>query len=308
MTTAVFLLLAVLLDKLLGEPPRWHPLVGFGKLVYRVESWLRPTDAHQRPKWVVRVRGLLGVALLLIPLTVLAALLARLPYFGPASQVLLLYLSIGAKSLTQHADAVKTALDASNLPLARQRVGMIVSRDTSALDETAVTRATIESVLENGSDAVFAALFWFILLGAPGVVLYRLANTLDAMWGYRNERFLHFGWAAARFDDLLNLIPARLTALTYTLLGNVRDGWRCWREQASTWYSPNAGPVMAAGAGALGVALGGTAIYHGKAKERPHLGTLRTPEAADIGRANRLVSQGIWLWVIAVALGGWIHA
>jgi adenosylcobinamide-phosphate synthase len=311
-TTFDFLFNAVLLDSILGEPRRWHPLVGFGRLASRMEAWLRPADAHARPAWRMRVRGALGVTLLLAPFTLLAVWLARVPYLGPIGQVALLYLAIGAKSLSQHAEAVQIALDKTDLPLARQRVGMIVSRDTSALDETAVTRATIESVLENGSDAVFAALFWFILLGAPGVVLYRLANTLDAMWGYKNERFLHFGWAAARFDDVLNYIPARLTALTYSVLGNWRNGLRCWRSQAPTWYSPNAGPVMAAGAGALDIALGGAAIYHGQLKERPQLGTLRAPEPHDIGRALKLVNHGVWLWVglalLVKVAAGVLHA
>lgn len=308
-TTAVYLLLAVLLDKLLGEPRRWHPLVGFGWLVKRVEAALRPADSTYEPAWHMRLRGVLGITLLLAPFVLIAALLARLPWIGPVASVLLLYLAIGAKSLSQHAQAVRDALTQHDLPSARQRVGMIVSRDTSALDEPAVARATIESVLENGSDAIFAAVFWFLLLGAPGVVLYRLANTLDAMWGYRNERYVYFGWAAARFDDVLNLIPARLTALTYTLLGNVRAGWRCWREQAPTWYSPNAGPVMAAGAGALGVALGGAAIYHGQLKQRPALGLLRAPDANDIQRAIKLVGRGLWLWVVlALIIGGVLHA
>ncbi len=118
-------------------------------------------------------------------------------------------------------------------------MSLIVSRDPASLD---ITRAATESVLENGNDAVFGALFWFVVAGAPGVVVYRLANTLDAMWSYRNERYVDFGFAAARLDDLLNYVPARLTALTYAILGHTRSAWRCWRAQAHDWDSPNAGP------------------------------------------------------------------
>jgi adenosylcobinamide-phosphate synthase len=184
------------------------------------------------------------------------------------------------------------------------RVGEIVSRDTSQLDEEAVARAGIESVLENGNDAVFGALFWFAFLGAPGALLYRLANTLDAMWGYRTPRFFYFGWAAARCDDLLNFIPARLTALSYALLGRTSQAISCWMKQAPAWDSPNAGPVMASGAGSLNLQLGGAAHYHGVLEARPPLGCGKAPDAADITRALALVQHSVWLWMAVLLLCG----
>lgn len=312
MNSALFLPLALLLDRLLGEPPRWHPLVGFGRLVKAMERLAYPPRAAAEPVWHIRLRGAAAIALLILPFTLLAWALAKLPWLKAIVPIVLLYLAVGAQSLAQHAQVVQHALAEGDLALARERVGWIVSRETSELDEAGVARAAIESVLENGSDAIFAALFWFLLLGAPGAVLYRLSNTLDAMWGYKNDRYLHFGWAAARFDDVLNYIPARLAALTYLLLGNAANGWRCWRTQAPTWYSPNAGPVMAAGAGALGVSLGGGARYHGQWKERPPLGCGPAPTHQDIGRALRLVNRGMWLWaalsLTAAILIGVIHA
>jgi adenosylcobinamide-phosphate synthase len=129
-----------------------------------------------------------------------------------------------------------------------------------------------------------------------------LANTLDAMWGYRTPRYLYFGWAAARLDDVLNFVPARLTALTYALIGSTRNALRCWRLQAPAWESPNAGPVMAAGAGALELGLGGGAYYHGQWEERPPLGMGSPPDAAAITAALRLVRSGVVLWLLLVCL------
>jgi len=130
-----------------------------------------------------------------------------------------------------------------------------------------------------------------------------MSNTLDAMWGYRNERYNYFGWAAARLDDVLNFIPARLTALSYALLGHTRSALHCWWQQASAWESPNAGPVMAAGAGALCVKLGGAAIYHGKLEQRPPLGCGMAAGAADITRAVRLVRHTLYAWLAVITLG-----
>ena len=154
-----------------------------------------------------------------------------------------------------------------------------------------MVKACVELKLENGNDAVFGALFSLMLFGGAGVVLFLLANTLNAMLGYKTERFLRFGWAAARIDDLLNYIPARLTALSYALFGETRRALSCWRKQAPVWESPNAGPVMSAGAGSLGFALGGAAYYHGQLEECPVLGEGRPARGEDIRRALRL----LWL-------------
>jgi adenosylcobinamide-phosphate synthase len=240
--------------------------------------------------------------LALTPCWVLVWLWFEFPALRFALDVLVLYFALGMQSLTEHAQRIRFALDAGDLDAARLRVGEIVSRDTRALDEEGVARAGIESVLENGNDAVFGALFWFVLLGAPGALLFRLANTLDAMWGYRTARFLQFGWAAARIDDVLNFIPARLTATSYALLGHTSQAIACWKKQAPVWDSPNAGPVMASGAGSLNLQLGGAAYYHGELEPRPELGCGKAPAAEDISRAVALVRHSVWLWLCVIAL------
>jgi len=307
----LMILAAVFIDRLLGEPRRFHPLAGFGRLARGAEKiFYGPVDAAPAARYM---RGIAAVAVLLITPVALAAWLQQLAFFGTLFSVVVLYFAIAPRSLREHAERVVAAFSAGDLPDARRQAGMLVSRDTSRLDESGVARATVESVLENGNDAIFAALFWFALAGAPGVLLYRLSNTLDAMWGYRNARYNYFGWAAARLDDALNFIPARLTALSYALLGHTRSALHCWRQQAAAWESPNAGPVMAAGAGALRVQLGGAAIYHGEVEQRPLLGCGAVAGAADVARAVRLVHHTLCVWLIVIALGallasGWQHA
>ncbi len=299
MTHYFFLIPPVIaLDLWLGEPKYWHPLVGFGWLTDKAESLLHTSNQ-------ALFQCLLGTfawLLLIIPLLIITYFMED--YFGGWFALIVAYLAIGGKSLKDHALQVSDALQQGDIDLARQKVSYIVSRDTSELDEQAISRSTIESVLENGSDAIFAALFWFAIAGAPGVVLYRLSNTLDAMWGYRNEKYEYFGKFSARVDDILNWIPARLTALTYLFVGNSQRAWRCWQEQAKQWYSPNAGVVMATGAGALNVQLGGVARYHGKYKARPQLGSNNPPCAIDIERSWQLVLNGMLLWsVVSIILG-----
>jgi len=301
MTLTLTLLCAVALDYCLGElSNQYHPLVGFGRWASRLETFFR------RPQHTAQLQKALGLFAWLCALS--ASLVGLLGLTMPPSaqtlfNIATLYFCIGARSLQQHADAVYSALTADDLPLARQQVGNIVSRQTADMTMDDVRRATVESVLENGADAVFAPLFWFVMLGPFGALLYRFANTLDAMWGYKNQRYQHFGWAAARFDDLLNWLPARLTALSYAVIGNSRQAVYAWQHQAHLLDSPNAGPVMTAGAGAMNLSLGGPAWYHGRLKQKPWFGGKQTPTDSDIRLASGLIYKTLALWLLLIAMG-----
>jgi len=305
LTLAALVVLAcagVALDAVFGEPSRAHPLVAFGRIAERLEA--RFNHAARCGALAQRLRGAGALAIVVgMPVLVLAVSIAQAPVeLAAALHAVTLYFVLGAKSLGQHARAVADALAGGELVRARALAARMVTRDLHDASAQDVARAAVESTLENGNDAVFGALFWFAIGGASGALAYRLVNTLDAMWGYRTPRYLHFGWAAARLDDLMNYLPARLTATTYALLGDTRRGLTCWRVQAPTWESPNAGPVMASGAGALGVALGGAARYHGRMEYRPPLGAGLAPQATDIRRALRLMRSGIVLWLAALAV------
>jgi adenosylcobinamide-phosphate synthase len=306
----------VLLDLMLGEVRRWHPLVGFGNLAIALEKRL---NRGKLRFW----RGALAWMLAVLPLTALSALvvwmLARLvPGLAAqaAAHAVMLYFCLGLRSLRDHNLPIADALAQNDLPNARLLTARIVSRDTTSASEVELTKASAESLLENGNDAVFGTLFWFIVAGGPGAVLFRMANTLDAMWGYRSARLLQFGCTAARVDDAVNYIPARLTALSYVLLAPGLEGkrraWQCWRAQAPAWSSPNAGPVMSSGAGALGVQLGGAAIYDGEVEHRPPLGAGLPATGADIRRAWHLVVHTTTLWLAVAcacaALARYTHA
>ena len=307
LATLLAILLALLLDYKFQEPRRYHPLVGFGNLAIWLEQQLNRYRHGSQGDAAGKVRGVIAWCLAVLPLTVLACWLMELLAVNLWLELLLggavLYLGIGWQSLLSHARAIARPLQADDIQGAREAVGMIVSRDTSALEETEIATAATESVLENGADAIFAAIFWFCMLGVPGVVLYRLSNTLDAMWGYKNRRYLQFGWCAARIDDVLNFIPARLTALSYCLAGKTMAAFKAWQRQRGNWKSPNAGLVMSSGAAAIGIKLGGGATYHGKWQERPVLGLDEdpAPQGADIEKACRLVNKAILIWYVVIA-------
>ncbi len=298
---SICLLSALALDRVFGEARHFHPLVGFGKLASNLEQRLNTGTAK-------KLKGVFALSLLLIPIVIAIYYLERLTLSEPIAHVafasFILYSALGWQSLKEHATAIIQPLTQRRLGEARKKLALIVSRDTQHLSPEEVACATTESTLENGSDAIFSTIFWFIVGGAPGVVLYRLSNTLDAMWGYKNLRYIDFGWAAARLDDLMNYLPARLTALSYALCGRTRSALRCWQRQGRLWKSPNAGPVMAAGAGALEVKLGGSASYKDTLEQRPRLGPNQgqAPYAQSIQEALKLIDRSLILWCSLIVL------
>jgi adenosylcobinamide-phosphate synthase len=244
------------------------------------------------------VMGLLAWSLLLLPLLAAYFYLHTAIAYGWVLDLLLLYLALGGHSLMQHVAPIQQALAANEAEAARGHLSRIVSRETAGLDQQQVRNAAVESLFENSNDAIYGALFWFALAGGGGVMLYRLCNTLDAMWGYRNPQYEYFGKFAARMDDLLNLVPAWLTSFWFSLQG------RAWRNLATVWRqglhwkSPNAGLVMASGAASIGVKLGGEASYHGVLQQRPVIGLGSATDGSSIPMAMRRVRVTTFIWLI----------
>lgn len=290
------LVVALLLDFLLGEPKRFHPLIGFGHLVTALETRM---NRHAQNKLTAVVSGGVCWLLLVLPLSLLLSGLLLVAHevvqFFLAS--ITLYFTVGWRSLLTHGRMIGGAIVDDGLSAGREKVAYIVSRDTENMTEAEVTRATLESVLENGSDAIYAPIFWFCVLGPVGALMYRLANTLDAMWGYKNPQFLYFGRISAYLDDVLNYIPARLTALSYALMGHFKSAWHCWHTQAGACVSPNGGPVMCSGAGALQVQLGIGARYDGQWRDKPVMGCGNEARVEHIERALQLINRSLLLWV-----------
>jgi adenosylcobinamide-phosphate synthase len=296
----LLLLAALALDTVMGEPAALfaffpHPVV----LVGRAITWLdRRLNRDKRPPSVRRARGMVTVALLVGAAAALGLVLARILAawrFGWAAEILIVAVLLAQKSLFDHVAAVAQALDSGGLFAGRAAVSRIVGRDPESLDEHGVARAAIESLAENFSDGVVAPAFYYALFGLPGIFVYKTANTLDSMIGHKTPRHLHFGWAAARLDDLLNLVPARLSGLflaaaaLVTREAQALPALRTMLRDARKHRSPNAGWPEAAAAGALGLALAGPRRYHGYVVDDPWLGDGRARATVlDIARALRL--------------------
>lgn len=294
------LVFAMILDALFGEPePLWrrvpHPAVLMGRAVGALDAALNRGDAR-------RQKGMAALAVLVAGAGGLGLLVADLP-LSPLPEILAGAILLAQRSLSDHVLAVAAALDRS-LAAGRAEVAKIVGRDTAALDQAGVSRAAIESAAENFSDGVVAPLFWFALLGLPGLMIYKIVNTADSMIGHRTERHEQFGWAAARVDDGLNFIPARLSALLLAVGAGAKQAMAIARRDAPLHRSPNAGWPEAAMAAALGIALSGPRAYHGRMTAQPwvHAEGRRTAGPADIRVAVTLLWRGWGLLLGAAAV------
>ncbi|TDB05176.1 adenosylcobinamide-phosphate synthase CbiB [Halomonas marinisediminis] len=300
-------LAAVGFDLLIGDPRRLpHPVVGVGQVITRLEAALNHGSPVSR-----RCKGALMTALVVLGTGGLGwvsiTLLARVhPWLGWLAEGWLLASCLAIKGLRDAALAVATPLASGDLPGARRALSMIVGRDTVELDEAEIARGTVETVAENSVDGITAPLFFALLGGAPLALAYKAINTLDSMVGYRNARYLDFGWASARLDDLANWLPARLTALTLWLGARPSAGWRsrgalvATRREAPRHLSPNSGWPEAMVANLLGVQLGGNNHYLGELSERARLGSPHEALGArHIPAAVRLMHGG---WVLFLAL------
>jgi adenosylcobinamide-phosphate synthase len=311
--TAGALVLACVLDAALGDP-RWlpHPVRLMGRLAAWYERRIRRIVSHRPGELaagLVLAVGLPAVSYGMAWLVI--ALASRLDaVVGQGVEVFLAFTTLAARDLVDHASAVVAALDRHDHVEARRAVGLMVGRDTMRLDEPEIVRATLESVAENASDGIIAPLLYLALGGVPLAMAYKAINTLDSMVGYRTERYLRFGWASARLDDLANLLPARLTGLLLVGAAPVvglspSSTWRTLWRDGHRHPSPNSGYPEAAVAGALGVQLGGRNFYGGVERAQPVLGEPRRPlERQQIVVAVRLVvaAAGLFLSLILLVM------
>ena len=316
---AAILAAALIFDRLFGDPDwLWsrlpHPTALFGRLIAALDRLLNRENRSVSER---RLTGALVVALVLI-LSIMAGMagmvLARIigdltgyPLAGWLAEAVLASIFLAHKSLTDHVGAVAAALRSGGLPAGREAVARIVGRDVSDLDEPGIARAAIESLAENFSDGVLAPAFWYLVAGLPGLIAYKAVSTADSMIGYRTPRHASFGWAAARLDDLLSGIPARLSAIliiaTVSFAGNGRRAFKAAFDDAAKHNSPNAGWPEAAAAGALDLALGGPRRYGGQDVDGVWLNRegSRSANVASIEQAIGLIERA-WLGLLAVSL------
>lgn len=304
-----------LLDCLFGDPEKVpHPVVWMGKAIARLEKWLRrrfpQTPGGERAGGIV-LAVILPVGTLLISGGLFLLSLRIHPLFGLALQILWCWQALAMRCLTKESRNVYRRLKTEGLEAGRKAVARIVGRDTSGLSEEGVVKAAVETVAENFCDGVLAPLFYMLLGGAPLALAYKAVNTMDSMVGYKNDRYLHFGRAAAKMDDIANYLPARIAALLWILAsplsgGDLKNAWRIWRRDKRNHASPNSAQTESACAGSLGIQLAGPASYFGKPVEKPYIGDAARPiKPEDILRANRIMAAaGVLGLVIGLAIRG----
>ena len=315
MTICVAAFLGFLLDLWLADPG-WmpHPVVLMGKCITRLEEVLR-SRFPATPKGE-RAAGCVLAVLLPVGTLVLTGAICLLagrihPLLEMAVQTFWCWQALAVKGLAEESKNVYRQLAAEDLPGARRAVARIVGRDTQALTEEGVTKAAVETVAENFSDGVVAPLFYMMIGGAPLALCYKAVNTMDSMIGYKNQRYLQFGRAAAKLDDAANYLPSRLAAVFWILAAGLTgqdapNAWRIWRRDRRNHASPNSAQTESACAGALGVQLAGPAYYFGEYYNKPTIGDAKRPiEPRDILRANRMLFAGAGL---ALVLGVGLRA
>lgn len=296
------IVLALVLDAVIGDP-RWlpHPVQGIGRASMALEKPMRRFIASETLAGLLTTLTVIASAGLLCWFLIMV-MNAVSPMLGDAVSIVILYSGFAARDLSRHALNVKHALEADDLDSARRQVAMLVGRDTDKLDNAEVSRAAVESVAENTVDAVTAPLFFAIISGPVGVMAYKAINTLDSTFGYKNERYLHFGYFAAKIDDWANFLPARITALltpvAATLFGfDARGSWLIFCRDRHNHPSPNGGQIEAAMAGALNVRLGGENSYFGQPSILPYMGDNNRPLCAErIGESVRL------MWAVSLLM------
>jgi len=295
---------ALVIDNLIGEPTRFHPLVFFGKIAKQLENILNNGSKRKR-----FIGGVVAWSLLVLPIPLLyLGLIVILPfYIIVLVNIYIVYWAVALNSLNLHGMQIYKPLKDNNLKQAQHYCSYIVSRDTSQIDKQGISRATTESMLENGHDGVTATLIYFVIGGAPLVIIHRLSNTLDAMWGYRNEQFNYFGKFSARMDDLLGFTSGKITALLFVFLGlfkgKAKKALTNAYQQGKHYKSHNGGWVMASGATVLNVCLGGKAVYFGKTVQSPQLGEGESVQSKHIKASLLLVKQATLLWLLLVFIG-----
>lgn len=302
--------LAVFLDLLIGDP-RWmpHPVIGMGKLIGVLDKSLN----KGRNK---RIKGVFLLAIICTTVFSLSFLIVYYSYninawLGIAVEALLIFTTISQKSLAEAARAVEQPLAIDDLKESRIKLSWIVGRDTDHLEEPELVRGTVETVAENTSDGITAPLFYSLIGGAPLALVYRAVNTCDSMVGYKNDIYYLFGWASARFDDVLNLIPSRLTGIAMIISNSMfveqpfHKSWNIMIRDAKKHPSPNSGWCEAATAGLLQIQLGGINQYKGVISERARMGDpTQMLTLLHIGQSIKIMNRTVWLYVIFLTIGG----